>query len=112
MTIQGDRYNQPSSSKPSLSVSVKSPTRQYSPGSDYDTPPNSVFKELQLEAPREAREAGRRLELNEFSNPNVTPEMSPTSETSSIRSNSSDGSPRVGRRRSNRDDFRSSITLN
>jgi len=113
MTVQGDRYHQPSSSKPSLSVSAKSPTRQYTPGSDDDTPPNSVFKQLQLEAPREAREAGRRLELNEFSNPNATPEMSPTNETSSSRSNSSDGSsPRVGRRRSNRDDFRSSIIFN
>ena len=107
----GDRYHEPSSTKPALSVSTKSP-RLYTPGSDDDTPPNSVFKQLQLEEPAKVRETGRRLELNEFSNPTATPDISPTSDTtSSSRSNSSDGSPRVDRRRSKQDDFGSRIVF-
>ena len=112
INTNGDhRYHEPSSTKPTLSVSTKSP-RHHTPGSDDDTPPNSVFKQLQLEAPnlKEVRETGRRLELNEFSNPTATPEISPSSDSSSSRSNSSDNSsPRSNRRRSKQDDFGSRI---
>lgn len=113
LTIQTDRYHQLSSSKPSLlSVSFKSP-RSHTPGSegDDDTPPNSVFKQLNLDGPIEKRELGRRLELNEFANPNFASPQSPNESISSKSSSSSENSPRIARRRSKLDDFGSKISF-